>query len=343
MRVVKHPHAAESPLRIAFVVGSLPPDLCGVGHYTERLASALADRGHDVAVLVAPAGTRHREVSARVEPGTIVHVEYPTVGIGRSLQPLRSLLATRRSVLTVHEYTLAHPLRKATILALVVSSRRVVFTTEAERIAVAHFAPIRSRSTVIPIGSGIATVASSAVPDLDVTYFGLLGPDKGLETFLAAASTSARRGDQLRFAVVGGWLPSHEQYIRELMGRSSHLPVRWMGPLDEHELSLALSRAQFAYLPFPDGASERRSSLLATLGHGVPTITTEGPATTDALRRAVTFASSPDDVGMIVRSFSDAERERMRREGLAVAAEHSWTRVAELHEAVYLSLPATRS
>jgi hypothetical protein len=42
-------------VRVILVTGSLPPEACGVGDYTQRLASALADAGQPVELLA------HRE------------------------------------------------------------------------------------------------------------------------------------------------------------------------------------------------------------------------------------------------------------------------------------------
>ena len=42
------------------------------------------------------------------------------------------------------------------------------------------------------------------------------------------------------------------------------------------EVSVYLSKARCAYLPFPDGASLRRGSLLACLEHGVKVLSNRG-------------------------------------------------------------------
>ena len=42
---------AVAPMRIAFVTGEFPPDTGGVGDYTQHLAGALGDRGHEITVV----------------------------------------------------------------------------------------------------------------------------------------------------------------------------------------------------------------------------------------------------------------------------------------------------
>jgi Glycosyltransferase len=91
-------------------------------------------------------------------------------------------------------------------------------------------------------------------------------------------------------------------------------------------------------LPFVDGASFRRGSLLATLAHGVPTITTPGAAalidkTHVLLTPAGDAAALADAIALLA---SDPTlRARLSAGGAALAAQFSWEEIARRHEEVY--------
>jgi glycosyltransferase involved in cell wall biosynthesis len=123
--------------------------------------------------------------------------------------------------------------------------------------------------------------------------------------------------------------------------------------------------ADVAALPFADGATFRRGSLLAALAHGVPTITTTDdrrPTTDTEVNEPrvsgqwsvvggrledgenVILVSPGDPAGLagaIERLAGDAElRARIGAVGRALAAQFSWETIAERHEALYQQLLA---
>ncbi len=74
---------------------------------------------------------------------------------------------------------------------------------------------------------------------------------------------------------------------------AKYLDIIWDIDLEEKEVCKILSEALFSYLPFPDGASERRGTLLAVLGNGLVTITTKGKHTTKEIEEVVLLANTP--------------------------------------------------
>ena len=332
--------SSDQALRVCLVAGSYPPELCGVGHYTERLADALSERGHDVYVVVAPAGVGVGPTLRRIPSDCVVHLQYPTIGSGRSLTPLAMLaLCSRPAVLTLHEFSAAHPLRRGAGAILATLATRTILTSGHERRSLLRVVPFAARrSEVVPIGHNVRVMAGPVAPEVDAVYFGLLAPNKGLEPFLELVRLADERGHNLRFRVLGGWNLRHEAYVFHTMANAARLPVEWSGELDEKALSLELRRARAAYLPFPDGASERRASLLATLAHGVATITSGGRGTTDELRRTIAVVASPSGALAQILTLDDAEWDSRRKAGLAYAARRAWPLVARGHEQVYQRL-----
>jgi glycosyltransferase involved in cell wall biosynthesis len=128
-----------------------------------------------------------------------------------------------------------------------------------------------------------------------LAYFGFLNSTKGIDDLLRALSILRERhyARPYRLMMVGGGLGSSDPTNRATAERLNTLArtlgvddlLLWTGYLPPQQLSAALLSADIAVLPFSDGASFRRGSLMAVLEHALPVITTiptERPATNEA-------------------------------------------------------------
>ena len=61
--------------------------------------------------------------------------------------------------------------------------------------------------------------------------------------------------------------------------------------LSDEEVASILNDSKIAYLPFPDGISERRGSFLAAATNGVIVLSNAGRFTYEALRQSVVITS----------------------------------------------------
>lgn len=336
-------------MRILLIGGSRPPEVCGIGDYTHRLAEALQAEGLD-AQMFRPREWRLRDIhsmwnavdSAKAD---LVHMQYPAFQYGSHLGP-QLLCATRPCIVTIHEISHAHVLRQLSLYPFFAAARRIVFTTNFEREHSARLAPwIHKRSEVIPIGSNIFAGASEVDPASNaVGYFGLIRPNKGLEEVLALAALISHRKKPLRVFIIGSKFQGCEAYYEMLRQKSAALPIEWRIGLQGPELDAALAACGLAYLPYPDGASERRSSLLAFLSKGTPVITTSGAQTPESLKQAVRFSSSPENALDIAEEImADAQAwQILRQRGAAYARTFSWSSIAERHVELYRRLCSQR-
>ena len=145
-------------------------------------------------------------------------------------------------------------------------------------------------SVLIPIGSNIPvapperydraawrTRLGVAADEALIAHFGLISRSKGLDVLLDAL---AQLPGRFRLLVIGGeaTAPEDRAFAAQLRGRIDradlHGRVIVTGHCGAAEVSAGLLAADLAALPFADGASFRRGSLLAALAHGVPTVTT---------------------------------------------------------------------
>jgi glycosyltransferase involved in cell wall biosynthesis len=329
-------------MNVVLITGSYPPDICGVADYTERLYECLKEADIGVFVYTGKpwelrnAARVNRELSAM--SADIYHIQYPATGYGWKLGPqLLSLL--RPLVVTIHECSQGHILRQLSLLLFTVRARKIIFTNDYERRYATRFAPwIKKRSTLIPIGNNVplASTIEKAAGKV-VTCFSLIRPLKGIEQVLEMARIFKAKASAFSVRVVGTVLPGNEEYYAQLRDRSRDLPIEWCLGLEGPSLSYALAKTEVAYLPFPDGASERRSSLIAMLANGAAVITTRGLHTPIDLNNVVLFADSADEAVLLVESVfgDDASRTSLQRAALKHAVKYSWTTIRDEHLAVY--------
>jgi hypothetical protein len=110
--------------------------------------------------------------------------------------------------------------------------------------------------------------------------------------------------------------------------------------LTSDEVSKELARSSHAYLPFPDGITDKRGSALACLKHGVAVLTTHSEQTPDWLRVATTHCPAPLDAANFVMA---PELPRIDAAVLAEGlAEREWPAIAERHLCLYDDLEAPR-
>ena len=162
-------------------------------------------------------------------------------------------------------------------------------------------------------------------PDTKIlAWFGTVSAAKQLEWVLDAWETANRLGVNTSFCVIGGTpsLPIPGQ----LRGR-----YRALGHMPADEVSLALSAADLAALPFVDGVSERRTTMMAALAHGLPVVGTTGSNTGSTLRAAQFMALSPANVekpfvqNVVNLLYNDADRAALAAAGARAYAEgYAW-------------------
>lgn len=108
-----------------------------------------------------------------------------------------------------------------------------------------------------------------------------------------------------------------ENFVSQLQAAHAWLEGRIHAPgfLSREEVSLHLQACDLAIQPYPDGASSRRTSLMAALYNATPTITTTGPLTEDIWREAeiVPLARAHDTREMLALALKYLRDAELRR------------------------------
>ncbi len=335
--------AAEPKLRVAIISGSWPPDHCGVGDYAERLSGALREQGIEVTCLGGEpwsglATLREFRRAVKTRRFDLVHIQYPTMGFGRSIVPALLPLLSRNVpiVVTLHEFSSFRAARRLWFVTFAHFVDLRIFTGSDERGKFRRrMKPSRGIDLVVPIGSNIPAGTSTARLEKTICYFGLLCPGKGIEDFLDLAASAPPAG--WRFALIGAMTKTYAAYADTVVRRARSLGVALH--LDESAVEVAhrLSAIEIAYLPFPDGACDTRGSLHAVMRNGAVVVTKHSERTSASIMASTVHAADVTEAREKVRMLfgDDQRREALRRAGRCVPP--GWRDIAADHLAGYTS------
>lgn len=261
------------------------------------------DRRPDVSTVQGWGFRSMPEIARRIgniEPD-VVHLQYQTAAFEMSpavcLLPyaVRAPSRQTRFITTFHDlrvpylFPKAGLLRRAPARLLLGASDGAIFTDQSDLLA----ARPRRRATWIPIGPGVvprgrrnrtaARARFRIAPDAFViAHFGFINASKGVETLLAAAERLRRTGLRFHVLFIGDDQGVSDPTNTATAARMRFLESRFRiedhiirtGWLPATELSRAFAASDVAALPYADGASLRRSSLLTCFAHGLPVVTT---------------------------------------------------------------------
>jgi glycosyltransferase involved in cell wall biosynthesis len=271
-------------MKVLLISGSQPPSPCGVGDYSHQLYLSLFKKGYSLKFFKTQLWkiTNLMNIVSEIkkEAPSLLHIQYPTLGYGYSLIP-QFLSILFPSVVTIHEFSQAHILRKLSLVFFTVRST-LVFTTSYEQdyFCKFYFWINKNYTKSFPLGSNIKSrqdIQQKRIADpVIISYFGLIRPNKGLEDFIALLDIAKKNSQAIKGRIIGKTAQSEVHYTRQLQSVTANLPIEWCLDQPEDTVSDLLFETTFTYLPFPDGASLRRGSLLAALSHATFVITTKG-------------------------------------------------------------------
>lgn len=304
-----------------------------------------------------------------IEP-QILHLQYQAAAYGmhpainllpwrlRLVRPLPLLFITFHDLRVPYLFPKAGPVRRGAIAALAKGCDGVIVTNVQDEAEARGYG---LKPYLIPIGSNISP---RLPPGYDreewrarwgvgdgtlLSYFGLLHESKGIETLLRALARLIERGERIKLLMVGGKTgasdPTTTDYAHrmEALWRELGLADRllWTGYVDDEEVSANLLASDICVLPYKDGVSLRRGSLMAALAHGLPIISTRPSIQVKELMEGENIVLvPPDDVEALAAKIqeltaSEGLRHRLGEGALALAQEFSWDKIAKRTKEVY--------
>lgn len=187
-------------------------------------------------------------------------------------------------------------------------------------------------------------------------FFGFLNHTKGFDTLLYALRRLCDAQVPVRLIHVGGDAgtadPTNVAYaaqitqLIETLGLSD--VVHFTGYLDDEDVSAYLNACDLVVLPFRDGASQRRGSLIAAIVQGCAIVTTQPLHPTDHFSDDAFCFVPADDVDAltdaIARLHAEPARVATLREGTKVLRKQfEWGAIAQQTVAVYEAAMGVRS
>lgn len=286
----------------------------------------------------------------------LINLQFQTAAYGMS--PWIHFLPDQLSipiVTTFHDlrfpylFPKAGPLRDWIVTHLARTSAGRIVTNHEDHERLAHL-PLTAR---IPIGSNILghNAAGSdstswraqigAQPDdFLLAYFGFINHSKGLDVLIDALHRVRQHSVPTRLVIIGGRTgtsdPTNIAYAAQIDDQIERLNlstrVTFTGYVDETVVAAYLQAADLVVLPFRDGASFRRGTLMAAIQHGCPIVTTM-PRVQIPEFEDVFITVPAGDSAALATVLCDLYTEPMRREQLREATHRlrdlfSWSHIA---------------
>jgi len=358
---------------ITFVSGEYPPDIGGVGDYTAHLRTALGEAGHQSRVLSRhDVGRWNARALVRVIRHTpitgFLHIQYQAAaydllgdicllpGALRVLRPGVKTLTTFHDLRVPYLFPRAGELRPAAIRLLARTSHAVLAADQRDVTILrqvtegAHHVPIGPNVACAPPAgydrAGFRRALGLSPDELAVVYFGLLNASKGLDLLVSTFERILSHRPHARLWLLGG--PAGASDPTDVVtGTRLSAQIQRLGPgvlrtgwLPPHDLSAHLLAGDVALLPYADGASARRGSLLACAEHGLPIVSTR-PAGAEV---APYIRAVEPDVTSLAEAVLAASEDRspLAQRSRELGAEVSWPRIAAAHISIYRQLLYSR-
>jgi len=379
----------ESDVRIGFV-GTYPPRRCGIATFTRDLAAGMRSADERVApfvVAVTDAGSEYeypREVEYQVQQGTkgnyaraaelvnykavrwvSVQHEYGIFGGDDGSYILDFLSALRLpAAVTLHTVLdRPSPSQRSIVRSMAKVARIVVMSGVAADLLARRY-DLRSEVEIIP--HGIPDLAPRDQEELKARFgvsgrrmlltFGLLGPNKGIETVIRGLPAVIAAFPDLVYFVVGATHPAvlrqHGEAYRtslerlaERLGVREHVVFRDQYVTTD-ELCTYLQAADIFVSPYLNEAQVTSGALSYAMGAGAAVVSTPywhaQELLADGRGSLFPFDDAPALATALATLFQNpAELARVRKRGYEHTRAFTWPRVGEQYLRLGEALPGT--
>jgi len=305
-------------------------------------------RGYDVVNIQYQAAAYGMKLPIHLLPGRLFGQGVPVVTTFHDL---------RRPYL----FPKAGRLRTALLAGMLRASSAAIVTNEEDAEEAACLAP-GARLHLVRIGSNVRPAVPNAgarhrlrgvwrVPEdaTLVSYFGFLNASKGAQDLVQALRRLRDSGEDVHLVFVGGltgasdatnlaFAASIKQAI-ESLGLAGR--VHYTGYLEPEGVSQALHASDICALPYRDGASYRRGSLMAALAHGMPIVTTQPAVPVAGLSGGESVRlvppADPELLAQAIRDLANSygERVRLSTSAMKLSLGFTWEAIAADTVAIY--------
>jgi glycosyltransferase involved in cell wall biosynthesis len=314
--------------------------------------------------------TRQRvEAFLNVHPADVINLQYQAAAyqMHPAINLLPGMLGKRIPVVvTFHDlrvpylFPKAGPLRWQAILAMargaggrIVTNAEDLDTLKQEGVTDTALVPIGS-NLAPSLPAGFDRTAWLSARGIDpalrlIGYFGFMNDSKGGDTLIRALAALRASGLNTAVLHIGGQLgdsdPTNAAYAAQLaaLARSYGLSDHWIatGFLDAPDVSAGFAACDALALPYKDGASYRRGTLMAALAHGCAIVTTAPPVDVPVFEDGVNMRLvAPDDPSALAEALGSLLRDAEARAHLCAGAARlselfSWEKIAQASAEIF--------
>jgi len=311
-------------------------------------------------------------------PTDVLHLQYQAAAFDlkgwvnwlpwflRRFSPRPKIITTFHDLRIPYLFPKAGALRRRAVLALAKFSDAVICTNTEDAATLRRF-PWGTHVSEIPLGNNVPVAPPPNFnraawrrklgltdESLALAYFGFLNESKGGEDLIAVLDALVRQGKDARLLMIGGDVgdsdPANAAYARRvretIAARGLAARIIPTGYVPLPEVSAHLLAADVAVLPYRDGVSFRRTTLLAVLAHGLPVVSTTPaihlPQIVDGGNMLLTAAGDVRGLTAAVgRVAENADlRRRLQSGARELGAAFSWAHIAADTAALYRRVEA---
>lgn len=307
--------------KICIISRNFPPAICGVGDYSYRLAENLKNKNNEIHIItsdepesrdfpVTSIGNSWTPVKllktvGELKPDFII-LQYVCQMYGRAgiipgllafillvklLFPHTKLLVTFHELwipLNPKELILGIIQRLQTGIIILAADAGIVTTISREKAMRKLFS--FKKIYKIPVGSNIPAApiprTLSAGDGLTLSTFGRIHPERDLISLIKAVGIIYQKYDNVKLKIIGK-IDECEQYfaaLEEIKKQKLEKNISWTSTCSNDEILAHLRNSHIYISPELDGASGRRTTMMAALSIGLPIIAYDGYDTEKILK-----------------------------------------------------------
>ncbi|MEZ4516232.1 MAG: glycosyltransferase [Chloroflexota bacterium] len=245
----------------------------------------------------------------------------------------------------------AGSMRERAVQFMAQHARGVIATNSADFETLQSWSVTSTRE--IPIGSNIEVYQPNHIEiqevrdqlaltegDILLGYFGFLNESKGADTLIESLS---RLDERYHLVFIGGQTgdsdqANNQEFLDHLRTGITQAGlddrVRWTGFLPPMRVSAYLGAADLMVMPYRDGVSLRRGTLMAALAHGRPVISTQSADSTLPLQHGANiWLVPPNDPTALSEAIAHLAvdpdlRSKLGDNAAALSEQFSWETIA---------------
>ncbi len=246
------------------------------------------------------------------------------------------------------------------------TARLTIVTNEEDNLQLAENGLIAER---VAIGSNIQGYALSPDErsarramrgyddkDLVIAYFGFLNKSKGGITLIHTLYRLKRTRRKVKLLMIGERVgasdPTNYAYLQEVERLANDLEVaaliQWTGYQSDADVGADLNACDVLFMPYEDGASLRRGTLMAGLANGCAIVTTKPqtpiPELEDGAQLLYVPPRDPSAAALMIAHLGDnfALATQLRRRARRRSQHFRWDTIAARHQELYTEYDSRR-